>query len=74
MADELKIVAAYKDLQLEQEIQIRSFEGDAVIRKIIIFQKSYQGQCASSDFIIYEAKGVYSERYKTALKPYFLAF
>jgi tRNA1Val (adenine37-N6)-methyltransferase len=27
-----------------------------------------------SDFIIYQAKGVYSDMYKTALKPYFLAF
>jgi len=74
LADELKEIAETLDLCLKEEIQIRSFEGDAIIRKIIVFQKAYRGVSTVSDFIIYEAKGVYSEMYKTALRPYFLAF
>lgn len=74
LADELKGIAETMDLQLETAVQIRSFEGDEVIRKIVVFQKAYHGEITVSDFIIYEAKAVYSEMYKNALKPYFLAF
>lgn len=74
LADDLKVIAEKLDLRLEREILIRSFENDVVIRKIVIYQKGYCGEAVVSDFIIYQAKGVYSDMYKTALKPYFLAF
>lgn len=74
LAEELQEIAKTLKLNLKEEIRIRSFEGDAVIRKIVIFQKSYQGEATVSDFIIYKEKGLYSDSYKAALRPYFLAF
>ncbi|WP_447766587.1 tRNA1(Val) (adenine(37)-N6)-methyltransferase [Sphingobacterium faecium] len=74
LADELKAIAEKLDLRLEREILIRSFEEDVVIRKIVIYQKGYFGDVVVSDFIIYQEKGIYSDMYKAALQPYFLAF
>lgn len=74
LADELNEIAENLHLRPIQEILIRSFEHDVVIRKIVVYQKAYLGNTAVSDFIIYQEKGVYSDMYKAVLKPYFLAF
>ncbi|UIR55234.1 methyltransferase [Sphingobacterium sp. SRCM116780] len=74
LADELTEMAKSIDLNLQQEILIRSFDGGEVIRKIILFEMGYTGAIASTEFIIYQEKGMHSEGYKAALKPYFLAF
>lgn len=74
LADELIDLAKPHGLALKNEILIRSFAGEEVIRKILVFQKQFFEGQEVSEFIIYQAKGIYSEAYKLALKPYFLAF
>lgn len=74
LAEELGVIAQSFGLNLLEVIQIRSFEGEDIIRKIVIFQQGFGGDVAISDFIIYQAKGVYSDMYRATLKPYFLAF
>lgn len=60
-------------LYVQEELLIRSYPGELPIRKLItIGRQQILPEC--TDFYIYESKGVYSERYRAILKPYFLAF
>ena len=60
-------------LYLQAEMNISSFPGEEIIRKIWEIGKEEQ-PLQQQDFAIYARKGVYSEAYKNLLKPYFLAF
>ena len=60
-------------LYLQAEMNITSFPGDEIIRKICEIGKEEQ-PLQRQDFAIYATKGAYSEAYKNLLKPYFLAY
>lgn len=62
-------------LQLIHKIEIRSFADTEVIRNIITLSKTQDSIIPTvEDFVIYEDKGIYSNAYKAALQPFFLAF
>ena len=62
-------------LLLIHKIEIRSFADTEVIRNIITLSKTQDSLIpAVKDFVIYKDKGVYSDAYKVALQPFFLAF
>jgi len=56
------------------EVQISSFEGGSVIRKIITFERKPVESVTVREFVIYAKKGIYSAAYRSVLAPYFLAF
>jgi len=60
-------------LFLQAELEIRSFAEEPVIRKILKIGKEEKG-LQQDGLAIYVERGVYSEAYKTVLKPFFLAF
>ena len=62
------------DLCLSKSFSIKSFADSEVIRNIITLTKQKVENTIQKDFIIYQEKGVYSEDYRTVLKPFFLAF
>lgn len=61
-------------LHLRKTISIRSFADSEVIRNIITLSKTPSSQVITEEFVIYQEKSVYSEAYRTVLKPFFLAF
>ncbi len=62
-------------LQLIHKIEIRSFVDTEVIRNIITLSKTQDDFVPTiQDFVIYSDKGIYSDAYKAALQPFFLAF
>ncbi|MEJ5053098.1 tRNA1(Val) (adenine(37)-N6)-methyltransferase [Sphingobacterium sp. MYb382] len=60
-------------LFLQAELEIRSFAEEPVIRKILKIGKE-EKRLQQDGLAIYAERGVYSEAYKTVLKPFFLAF
>ena len=58
---------------MQSTIEIKSFENSEVFRKIITIGRRNQEE-VFSEFVIYKEQGVYSESYRSLLKPYFLAF
>lgn len=74
LADEVKRLAEKNELSSMKEIRIRSFENSEVIRKIVCFKNGMTLQSDNEEFVIYQEKGVYSNAYRTVLKPFFLAF
>ena len=74
LADELQeTLLPQQGLFVQQEMAIASFSGGEIIRKILGIGKAPKVVCRSQ-FVIYVEKGIYSEAYKTLLKPYFLAY
>lgn len=59
---------------LHRKINIKSFEHTETIRCIITLSRKEGGLLSEEEFIIYKEKGIYSDRYREVLKPYFLAF
>lgn len=54
---------------------IRSFASHAPIRRVLALgNRPYVGGTCTSDFVIYENKGVHSQAYRELLKDFFLAF
>jgi len=74
LAETLTALAIDHGLYCTAEIQIRSFDKDPVIRKIVTFGRMQTTAIDQREFVIYKSKGIYSESYKDALAPYFLAF
>ncbi len=74
LAEALRLISVEKGLYCTNEILISSFVGEPPIRKIVTFERAPKGVVDIQQFVIYAAKGVYSESYKQALAPYFLAF
>ncbi|WP_343563439.1 methyltransferase [Sphingobacterium sp.] len=74
LAETLIALAIDHGLHCTAEIQIMSFEGEAVIRKIVTFERIPATMLKQREFVIYKSKGIYSDSYKDALAPYFLAF
>jgi len=61
-------------LHLIKLIAIKSFSDSEVIRHIISLSRKTTEAVMKEEFVIYQEKGIYSEAYRTILKPYFLAF
>jgi tRNA1Val (adenine37-N6)-methyltransferase len=61
-------------LYLNRSIDVKSFSDSEVIRNIISLGKQQVKVIQTEEFVIYQEKGVYSEEYRTILKPFFLAF
>ncbi|WET70263.1 methyltransferase [Sphingobacterium sp.] len=74
LAETLTKISAERGLYCSSEVQISSFEGESAIRKIVTFERLRVELPAQRAFVIYAAKGIYSEAYRNALAPYFLAF
>lgn len=76
LADEVVEEGKAYDFVLTKVIEIQSFADTEVIRKIITLTYKHQlvVQPEIINFIIYKAKGEYSDAYRTILKPFFLAF
>ena len=74
LAETVVQLSAEKGLHCTGEIQISSFEGEPIIRKIVLFERQPIESIQLRKFVIYSSKGVYSESYKQALAAYFLAF
>lgn len=72
-SDEVKLLAAQNDMQIQKQINIRSFADSEPHREIICvgFGKM---PVAESEFVIYQSVGIYTAEYKELLKPYFLTF
>ena len=60
--------------KLIKSIAIKSFQDSEVIRNIITLTKQQVHKAVQEDFVIYKEKGVYSDAYRSVLKPFFLAF
>ena len=60
-------------LHLIDKLAIRSFKETDVIRYILSFS-NIKKELEWKEFVIYQERSVYSDEYKTLLKPYFLAF
>ncbi|HLS95441.1 MAG TPA: methyltransferase [Sphingobacterium sp.] len=60
-------------LFLQEELSICSFPGEEPIRRLLSFGRA-ANVLRSDLFVIYAGKGVYTQRYKDILQPYFLAF
>ena len=60
-------------LFLQAQLEIRSFAGEPVIRKILKIGKEETAVLEDS-LVIYAERGVYTEAYKKILQPFFLAF
>ncbi len=74
LAETLTKISAERGLYCSSEVQISSFEGESAIRKIVTFERLRVKLLAQRTFVIYATKGIYSEAYRNALAPYFLAF
>ncbi len=74
LAETIMTMAIEHNLYCTAEIQISSFAGDPAIRKIVTFGRIHTIGIDQHKFVIYQSKGIYSESYKGALTPYFLAF
>ena len=74
LAETVAALAIEYRLYCSAEIQISSFDGDPVIRKIVTFGRMPTTTIDERVFVIYKSKGMYSDSYKQALAPYFLAF
>ncbi|WP_149913264.1 tRNA1(Val) (adenine(37)-N6)-methyltransferase [Sphingobacterium cavernae] len=61
-------------LHLIKLVAIKSFSDSEVIRNIISLSRQTTEAFKKEEFVIYQEKGVYSEAYRTILKPFFLAF
>lgn len=61
------------NLHVVEELAISSFAGSPVIRQIMYISRENATKL-TSNFYIYDTKGVYSEAYKSHLKPFFLAY
>jgi len=61
-------------LHLIKLVAIKSFSDSEVIRNIISLRRQTTEAFKKEEFVIYQEKSVYSEAYRTILKPFFLAF
>ncbi|WP_160068634.1 tRNA1(Val) (adenine(37)-N6)-methyltransferase [Sphingobacterium bovisgrunnientis] len=61
-------------LHLIKLVAIKSFSDSDVIRNIISLSRQTTEAFKKEEFVIYQEKSVYSEAYRTILKPFFLAF
>jgi tRNA1Val (adenine37-N6)-methyltransferase len=73
MVDLLISLATNHSISLLRTISIRSYSHSEPHRVILSFGQE-KDSIVASNFVIYEAEGVYSNEYKELLKPYFLAF
>jgi len=73
MVDLLVSLAANHSIFLNKTISIRSYSHSEPHRTILFFGQE-KISTETSNFVIYEAEGVYSDDYKKKLKPYFLNF
>lgn len=69
----VELASAHK-LYCTAEIGVSSFDDDQIIRKIVTFELQMTELINLRTFVIYKSKGMYSDAYKNALAPYFLAF
>lgn len=74
LADEVATMAVGYGLYLTNVTRVSSFEDSEVIRQIVRFERQEPPKVVNQTFVIYEAKGQYSQQYKETLKPFFLAF
>ncbi|MGJ1431841.1 tRNA1(Val) (adenine(37)-N6)-methyltransferase [Sphingobacterium spiritivorum] len=75
LAEQLQDIATAQNLITEHVIAVQSYNDSPVFRKMITWRKGGKKAVTAEELlIIYERKGVYSERYKELLRPYFLAF
>ena len=74
LAETVIALAVERRLYRTAEIEISSFVGEPVIRKIVTFERMPNTTVDRREFVIYKSRGVYSDSYKSALAPYFLAF
>lgn len=74
LADTVVGLAAGIELYCTGQIEIHSFVGEPAIRKIITLARNAAMEAERREFIIYQSRGIYTESYKRALAPYFLAF
>lgn len=65
--------AVSNGLNLIHEINIQSFKDSDPFRSILSFKKETH-KLTKESFILYQDQSVYSDAYKSLLKPYFLAF
>ncbi|MGN6177779.1 MAG: tRNA1(Val) (adenine(37)-N6)-methyltransferase [Mucilaginibacter sp.] len=72
-AAEVKLLAAQNGMQVQKQVNIRSFSDSEPHREIVCLGFGNK-PVETSEFVIYQSVGVYSEEYKELLKPYFLAF
>jgi len=73
MADLLASLAANYSILLQKTISIQSYLYSEPHRVILSFGRE-KSSTETSNFIIYEDEGVYSDVYKELLKPYFIDF
>lgn len=72
-AVEVKLLGAQNGLQVQKQINIRSFADSEPHREIICL--GFGGEIAGmSEFVIYQSVGIYTDAYRELLKPYFIAF
>jgi tRNA1Val (adenine37-N6)-methyltransferase len=72
-ADLVKGVATREGLNLQKLVSLRSFDGSAPHREILVFGH-HKISAEIATLVIYKAVGVYSAAYKQLLQPYFIAF
>src|SRR5690606_13253271 len=62
-------------LLIQGQVDVRSFTAQEPIRRILaIGKRQMPHRFGETDLIIYESKGVYSQRYRELLRDFFLAF
>ena len=72
--DQVLNLSLEANLYLNEETYIRSFPDFEPFRVISVFKRSSPELYVSSDFVIYEKEGVYSDAYKDLLKPFFINY
>src|SRR5690554_3575321 len=72
--DQVLSLSLEANLFLNEETYIRSFPDFEPFRVISVFKRSSPELYVSSDFVIYEKEGIYSDAYKDLLKPFFINY
>lgn len=74
LSEDIMPYVEQQGLILINEIRVQSFYESEPIRKILTFSKQHMHLTDTTDFVIYQEKGVYSEAYQRLLKSFFLGF
>lgn len=74
LSEDIKAYTDSEELSLTRVINVQSFSETETIRKVLTFSKAKNGSQQCRNFVIYHQKGIYSQDYRSVLKPFFLAF
>lgn len=74
LSEDIKAYTDSEELTLTRVINVQSFSETETIRKVLTFSKAKNGSQQCRNFVIYHQKGIYSQDYRSVLKPFFLAF